>query len=143
MSAARIIGLGQPYAGDDGVGAAVIEHLRGRCHLELHTAHSPTELIDLLVHEAPVVVIDALVGRDPGEVQEVELAEVAGSSGFSSHGLGLREAVDLARVILPVTSQLHVVAVTISPPARHQRGLSPAVAAAVPHAAALALALCG
>jgi hydrogenase maturation protease len=147
MSAPRIIGVGQPHAGDDGVGVAVVEYLRKRnsLGLELHQARAPTELIELLAHDRQVVIVDALLGVAPGSVRELDAGAIAANPCLLSlHGLGLSEAVELARTLSPerFTPRLHLVGVTIARPKRYQRQLSLEVALAVPRAAALALALC-
>jgi hydrogenase maturation protease len=150
MSAARIIGLGQALAGDDGVGLAVIAHLRQRSDLgdvELCEASDPSELVALLAHDRLVVIVDALLGTPAGTTREIGIAEIdaAGPSTLSSHGMGLSQAIELARTLAPdrFAPRLHIVAVTIARPRPGERRLSPAVAAAVPHAAAIAVTLAG
>jgi hydrogenase maturation protease len=56
---------------------------------------------------------------------------------LSSHGMGMREVIGLARTLAPdrVSPSIHVVAVTIARPERFGHGLSPAVAEAVGRAA--------
>jgi hydrogenase maturation protease len=96
----------------------------------------------------PVVLIDALVdGGEPGRV--LQLAPKPGwrSAGLllSSHGVGVCDAVELAKTLEPDTAarNIDIVAVTIRRPSRYRDALSPAVAAAIDKAAALALRLAG
>ncbi|WP_224246307.1 hydrogenase maturation protease [Hyalangium gracile] len=138
----RVIGLGQAAAGDDQVGLAVIEHLRERGApdgVELLTAAEPSALLPLLETPAPVVLVDAVLAAPPGEVLvlEPEELEQRGLSTMSTHGLGVAQAVALARVLSPaaVSPSIRIIGVSISPPGRFQQGLSPDVAAAVPRAA--------
>lgn len=138
----RVIGLGQAAAGDDQVGLAVIEHLRSRGapeHLELLCAPEPSALLPLLETPAPVVLVDAVLAAPAGEVLVLEPDELEqrGLSTMSTHGLGVAQAVALARLLSPsvVSPSIRVVGVSISRPERFRRGLSPEVAAAVPRAA--------
>lgn len=139
---ARVIGLGQAAAGDDQVGLAVIEHLRGTGAseaVELLAAAEPSALLPLLETAAPVVLVDAVLAAPAGEVLMLapEELEQRGLSTMSTHGLGVAQAVALARLLSPaaVSPSIHIVAVSICRPERFQQGLSPEVAAAVPRAA--------
>jgi hydrogenase maturation protease len=147
---ARVIGLGQAAAGDDGAGLAVLEWLRERGvpdGVELVRASEDSALVDLLTTPVPVVVVDAVLGDPAGEVFELTPEEVASRDlhPVSTHGMGVARAVELARVLAPesVSPSIQIVAVTIVPPRRYAQRLSPAVAAAVPRAAARVLALVG
>jgi hydrogenase maturation protease len=72
---------------------------------------------------------------------EPEALEQRGLSTMSTHGLGVAQAVALARLLSPaaVSPSIHLIGVSISRPERFRQGLSPEVAAAVPLAAELAL----
>ena len=147
---ARVIALGQAAAGDDGVGVAVLEALRARgvpAGVELARAPEDVALISLLETRAPVVLVDAVLARPAGEVLELGLADLErhGARAISTHGIGVPEAVELARTLAPggVTSSIRVVAVTIERPTRYEQRLSPAVAAALPRAVERVLALVG
>lgn len=139
---ARVIGLGQAAAGDDQVGLAVIEHLRGAGvseGVELLAAAEPSALLPLLETAATVVLVDAVLAAPAGEVLVLapEELEQRGLSTMSTHGLGVAQAVALARLLsaAAVSPSIHVVGVSISRPERFQQGLSPEVAAAIPRAA--------
>ena len=145
---ARVIALGQAAAGDDGVGVAVLEALRARgvpAGVELARAPEDVALISLLETRAPVVLVDAVLARPAGEVLELGLADLErhAARAISTHGIGVPEAVELARTLAPgaVTSSIRVVAVTIERPTRYEQRLSPAVAAALPRAVERVLAL--
>ncbi|WP_052518269.1 hydrogenase maturation protease [Archangium violaceum] len=138
----RVIGLGQAAAGDDQVGIAVIEHLRALGapeRLELLLAPEPSALLPLLETPAPVVLVDAVLAAPAGEVLVLEPDELEqrGLSTMSTHGLGVAQAVALARLLSPsgVSPSIRIVGVSISRPERFRQGLSPEVAAAVPRAA--------
>jgi hydrogenase maturation protease len=150
MMRARVIALGQAAAGDDGVGLAVLERLRERGTpegVELVRAPDDSALVTLLETPAAVVMLDAILGTPPGEVLELSPAELAHRTAraLSTHGMGVPEAVALARVLAPdaVSPSIRVVAVTIEKPAHYAPQLSAAVAAAVPRAVERVLALVG
>jgi hydrogenase maturation protease len=138
-------------AGDDGVGVAVARRVREfeqRADIEVIELTDPSALVPLLTDGAsPVVLIDALVdGGEPGRV--IHLAadrDAPGARLLSSHGVGVRDAVEIARSLEPehVAERIEIVAVTIARPSRYCDALSPAVAAALDRAAALALELAG
>jgi hydrogenase maturation protease len=146
---ALVIGLGQPAAGDDGVGIAVLERLHADGvppGVELRRAVEPTALVELLTVDVPVVLVDAVASGTPGEVLELGPDELAGrgAAPYSTHGLDVEGAIALARALEPrLTPSLRIVAVGITRPPRPAPGLSPAIAAAVPRAAARVRALVG
>jgi hydrogenase maturation protease len=141
----RVIGLGQPAAGDDGAGPAVIAHLRatgGVAGAELHDAAEASALVPLLQGARRAIVVDAVVAA--GRIGEVRLlspdALAAGAMRpVSSHGIGAVVAIDLARMLDAETTPegVEIVAIVIAPPREVGADLSPEVRAAVPEAAAL------
>lgn len=147
----RVIGVGQPIAGDDGVGIVVLDRLRETPlppKTELYQIAEATTLIPLLETPEPVIVIDALVGgKKPGMIVELEPERFmpAGLAPLSTHGIGVIEAIELARTLSPtgVTPWIRIVGVTIEAPILSCPRLSPAIADAVPGAVAAVLALLG
>lgn len=138
----RVIGLGQRAAGDDGAGIAVIAALRRSCvpaGVECMVAAGPSALVPLLWMAGRVIVVDAVVAHPAGEVMELDVDDVRAGAplGVSSHGLGVRQAIELARIAEPdlTSPDIRLVGVTIARPARHAEALMPAVAAAVDRAA--------
>lgn len=137
----RVLGIGQPAAGDDGVGLVVLEKLR-RQHLpdaiELGTVAEPSGLLSLLEAADHVVLVDAVLGGTPGEVLQLDAASLAGANvvPLSTHGVGVAQALALARVLAPgsMPDRIDIVGICIEPPTVGQIGLSDAVAAAVPRA---------
>jgi hydrogenase maturation protease len=148
---ARIIGIGQPMAGDDGVGIAVARRVCEICErsdVQVMELAEPSALVPLLADGAnPVVLIDAIVGSGkPGRV--LHFAPLLGrrcARLLSSHGVGVRDAVELAKTLEPdaVAENINIVAVTIQRPSHYGDVLSPAVAAVIEQAAAFALWLVG
>ncbi|MDN3027840.1 hydrogenase maturation protease [Streptomyces sp. S.PB5] len=133
-----VIGVGNEFRRDDGVGWAVLDRLRERPlppEAELATCDGdPGRLIGLWAGARLAVVVDAAHAHPgtPGRVHRLELdAGLLGrSSATSSHGLGLGEAVELARVLDLLPDHLVVYAVEGADSALGT-GLSPAVADAV------------
>jgi len=146
---ARVIGLGQEAAGDDGVGLAVLAALRERRlppGVELSRAAEESALIALLETDAPVILVDAVAAGRPGEVVELLPGDLAASTGgrLSTHGIGVLPAIELARLLGDrFTPSIRIVAVAVARPTGYGRQLSPAVAAAVPRAVDCVLGLLG
>ncbi|MFK0156128.1 hydrogenase maturation protease [Streptomyces sp. NPDC090493] len=138
-----VVGVGNEFRRDDGVGWAVVARLRERTGERslppgtvLATSDGdPGRLIALWEGVALAVVVDAAHAHPgtPGRVHRLELdsGSVAPPSATSSHGLGLGEAVELARVLGLLPERLVVFAVE-GADGSFGTGLSPAVAAAVP-----------
>ena len=137
-----VIGVGNEFRRDDGVGWAVVEQLRKRAEAGPHPSDTvwatcdgdPGRLIALWESAALAVVVDAAHAHPgtPGRVHRLELdaQRLDGPRTTSSHGLGLGEAVELARVLGLLPDHLVVYAVE-GADGSFGTGLSPAVAAAV------------
>jgi hydrogenase maturation protease len=146
----RVIGLGQRAAGDDGAGIAVIEALRRTGvpeDVECAVVAGPSALVALLWTPGRVIVVDAVVVPVAGEVIDIDVDRIDPGApiGVSSHGLGVRQAIALARLAEPelTSPDIHVVGVSIARPSRYVEGLSPIVAVAVERAAQRILELVG
>ena len=147
--AARVIGIGRDVAGDDGVGPAVLRAL-GTLEVppgvELHVASDPTGIIPLLETRGLVILVDAILGAEPGCVLDLDPEELEqqGVAPVSTHGVGVMQALALARALSPGTLSpaIRIVGIGIAPPqADFRLTLSPPVAAAVPLAAQAVLQL--
>jgi hydrogenase maturation protease len=143
----RVIACGQPAAGDDGVGFVVLGALEREnlpAEVELCRARDTVALLPLLERAERILIVDAALGPEPGEMRVLDPCQVDASapSGVSSHGIGVRQAVELARALNPaeVAPEIAILAVGIARPTEYALGLSPRVARAVPSAVALALA---
>lgn len=141
---ARVVGLGQPFAGDDGVGFAVVEHLRAGGLPEGVVADvvaEPSALVGELGEVERLVVVDAVVGAGaPGTVVVLELDDLGDEvRPVSTHGMSLGQAVAIARILCAERDapRVHVVGVAIDVVAT-ERGavLSAPIRAAIPRAAA-------
>ncbi len=101
-----VIGVGNPDRGDDGAGRMVARWLRGRLPADVRIEESlggASDLIELLGEADHAVLVDAMVSAAPiGTIRRLDCAAgelVPGSGGTSSHGLGVAQAVGLARVL--------------------------------------------
>lgn len=142
MTVARVIGLGQRAAGDDGVGLVVLDRLRELASLDLDLVEiaEPCALIPLLTSPVPVVIIDAVVTDlgVPGDVLELDSNSLSHHvRSVSTHGVGLARALALARLLAEpdhIAPAVRVVGVTITASTDPAAGLSTVVEAAVPRA---------
>ncbi|MFF5497411.1 hydrogenase maturation protease [Streptomyces aquilus] len=133
-----VIGVGNEFRRDDGVGWTVVARLRERPlppDTDLATCDGdPGRLIGLWEGARLAVVVDAAHAHPgtPGRVHRLELdaGRLDRPPTTSSHGLGLGEAVELARVLGLLPEQLVVYAVE-GADSTLGTGLSPAVADAV------------
>jgi hydrogenase maturation protease len=133
-----VVGVGNEFRRDDGVGWAVAARLRERA-LPPDTVVAtcdgdPGRLMGLWEGAALAVVVDAAHAHPgtPGRVHRLELASghLAPPSAGSTHGLGLGEAVELAGVLGLLPERLVVYAVEGADD-DFGTGLTPAVEAAV------------
>jgi len=125
-----VIGVGNPYRRDDGVGPAVADLLRG-CGIEVaHSLGETTELIELWQDRDLAILVDAIRAQPahPGRVHHIVVPGPYPSAA-SSHGLGLGEAIELARALDRLPGRLVLYAVEVAD-VGHGQGLSPPVAAA-------------
>ncbi|WP_405905347.1 MULTISPECIES: hydrogenase maturation protease [unclassified Streptomyces] len=137
-----VVGVGNEFRRDDGVGWAVVARLRERSGdrplppgTELATCDGdPGRLIGLWECAALAVVVDAAHAHpaSPGRIHRLELdaGRLDRPPTTSSHGLGLGEAVELARVLGRLPTRLVVYAVE-GAESSLGTGLSSAVAAVV------------
>lgn len=146
---ATIIGIGQDAAGNDGAGLATARYLRAMAlpeGVEVIEQAEPSALLDYLTGpSARVIVIDALLGAGrAGRVVEIDPSQIASARLVSTHGIGLAEAIAMGQELGPPerkAARLSILAITIGRRAGRGIGLSPAVAAAIPIAAARAIAI--
>lgn len=139
-----VIGIGNPYRCDDGVGPAIVDQLTRLSlpNVEVVTADGePTQLLDAWTGTDLAVVIDAVLcaPAEPGRIHRTDLHGISTlPAATSSHGLGVPEAVLLGAALDRLPARLVVYAVEA---ARLDFGtdLSPPVAAAVPEVVAAVL----
>jgi hydrogenase maturation protease len=140
--AVRVIGCGNPDAGDDAAGLLAVRAARARLEdvrgVEVVEAGPGFALLELLDGAHSAIVVDAVRSgrgvRTPGSlirltIRDGERLPVAGST-LSSHGLALGDIVALAAE-LGMTSHVVILGVE-SKDVRAGRPLSPPVARALP-----------
>ncbi|MCR9074157.1 MAG: hydrogenase maturation protease [Alphaproteobacteria bacterium] len=133
----RVIGIGNPDRGDDGAGRAVAQRLLGALpsHVDVieHSGEA-TSLLDCLESASAAWLVDACSSAAPaGTVHRFDVAAAPlpqDAFTLSSHGFGLAEAIELARVLDRLPSRCVVYAVEGSA-FETGRSISPPVAAAV------------
>ncbi|MFH7340476.1 hydrogenase maturation protease [Streptomyces sp. KHY 26] len=115
-----VVGVGNPLRGDDGVGPAAVEALRGRVPDGTVLAVSdgePARVLELWRGADTVVVAEALRARParPGRVHTLTAAEAASRAkgAASTHAFGLGECLALAEALdrLPPRLVVHAVEV--------------------------------
>jgi hydrogenase maturation protease len=144
----RIIGIGQDAAGDDGAGIAAARYLRTLNvpdGIEVIDQADPSGIIPYLTDGADLtVLLDAVIDAGPsGRVIAIDPSKLEGGRLLSTHGIGVLEAIGIARAIgdSAKAPRIAIIGITIDRPTRHGAGLSDRVAAAVPIAARQALEL--
>lgn len=145
MSTALVLGVGNRFGGDDGVGPAVADRFRHQCPVVpvIETDGEPARLVEAWDNAEVVVLVDAVrSGATPGTRHRLVLdanhgPEALGglSAPTSSHGAGVTEAWALGRALGRTPDRLVVLGVEgacFEP----GHGLTAAVAQAVPATAA-------
>ncbi len=99
-----VIGVGNAYRGDDGVGLSVVRHLRERNAADIEIMEATgdcTSLLESWKDAEVVILVDALQsGARPGSICRFCLNTDPFPTGFSrpsTHALGIAEAIELAR----------------------------------------------
>lgn len=133
---AVVIGIGNDFRRDDGVGLAVARRIDERRLPGVRVVTGigePTELLDAWSRAPRAVVIDAALGADgePGRVRRWAAPELPAGPVVSSHALGLAQGYALARALGRAPAELTVFTVDIVDTGQGP-GLSSPVAAAIP-----------
>lgn len=130
-----VIGIGNAFARDEGIGLRVAEAFLGKPGLTVRShGGEGAELMQLWQgHDAAVVVIACSSGREPGTVQCFDV----GADGLppayvdfvANHTVGLPEAIELSKTLNSLPARFVIVAVEGEDYGQGV-GLSPAVEAA-------------
>lgn len=139
-SGCLVLGLGNPFLGDDSVGQRVAENLKG-CLTGLPgltvraTSFSGIRLLDQLVGYDRLILIDSITtgSRPPGSLHILGLSDVAGGGHpVSVHHFSIAQLLKWAkRCGLQVPREVTIYAIEIEPPCEVEEGLSPALEAAL------------
>jgi hydrogenase maturation protease len=131
-----VIGVGNTYRRDDGIGPEILARLAGLAADSVRLVLSdgePARMIEAWTGASLAVVVDAVQADPPvpGRLHRIVLdrADAPPARPVSSHGLGLGEAIGLARALDRMPDRLVIHAVEAAD-CGHGIGLTPAVAAA-------------
>jgi hydrogenase maturation protease len=140
-----VVGIGNRFRRDDGVGLLVLDAVRSRlptCVTAFESNGDAVALVSTWEGADLAVLIDAVVsGAKPGTIYRFDGAHRLPARFFraaSSHVLGLADALELARALDRVPPRVLVVGIEAADVAMGD-GLSAAVAAALPRAADLVI----
>lgn len=129
-----VVGLGQPSAGDDAVGCVVAQRLLQDPPpgWDVHVLRDAAPLVDWL-DGRDVVLVDAVAGESPGSLHWLAPEQLASMRAWSTHGLGVAQAIGLAQAIHgeQAIGGLKVLGVGIEVPRSPCIGLSSQVEAAI------------
>lgn len=114
-SSTLIIGVGNPYRGDDGAGIAVARDLRERIPAGIRVIEASGEgaaLLEAWKGAAAVILVDAVhSGARPGTIHRLDAREAPIPGRFfhySTHAFSVAEAVELARALKQLPPRLLV-----------------------------------
>lgn len=150
----RVVGLGNPYAGDDSVGLEIVNRLRARrdCECELLVLpQAGVELVEALGNVEAVLFVDAVSSGSPaGTLHLVPLpsgeVEPRVLLSLSSHGWGLAETLELMEALgrpIPRLALLGVEVGTVEPGAPRSEEVEAAIGLVVSRFSALCEFLAG
>ncbi len=131
---ARVVTLGNPHRGDDGVGPWVAERLAGRGYPSTHL-EDPTRLVDV-DEEERLVIVDAVISGAPVGavlVLDVTVDPLPTEVSASSHSISLAQGLELRRRLGAWPERVLVVGVEIEV-IHPEPGLHPEVEVAAGHA---------
>jgi hydrogenase maturation protease len=101
-----VVGIGNAFRGDDGVGLRVVEMLRDRVAPDVRVVaceEEPSRLIDAWEGASATVVVDAVVsGGDPGSIYRFDASDApipTGEFRSSTHAFSLGETIEIARAL--------------------------------------------
>lgn len=140
----RVVGIGTRF-GDDAAGLLVVQALAAGSGLpagvDALPCSRPVELIDMLDGVDGVVLVDATrSGMPPGTVHEPAAADLSAARPVSSHGLGVREALAMARALGRAPERIAIIGIEAD--STQGDGVSDPVRAALAEATARVRARC-
>jgi hydrogenase maturation protease len=133
---AVVIGVGNEFRRDDGVGPALVAALQPHDLPGVALVVSdgePTQLLDAWAGVPLAVVVDAVVCEpaQPGRIHRTGVADLPAAAVSSTHGLGIPEAVRLGEAVDRAPQRLLIYGVEAGD-VSYGAGLSDAVARALP-----------
>jgi hydrogenase maturation protease len=142
---AVVIGIGNPFRNDDGIGPAVaaqIEEQRLPGVRVVMSDGEPAGLLEAWAGAALAVVVDAIhqVPASPGSIHRLTTGQLeTGGTAASSHGLGVPDALRLGEALGRLPRRMVIFAVETADTSAGAE-LSPPVAAALPEVVAAVMA---
>ena len=130
-----LIGVGNDFAGDDAAGRLVARALEGAQRFDVAECHgAAADLVTLMEGRDPVLIVDACrSGAAVGTVHRLD-AQAGALPGWlrsvSSHGIGVAEGIELARILGSLPARVEIWAIEGADFATGA-GVTPAVSAAV------------
>ncbi len=113
-----LIGIGNPFRRDDGVGIQIAEKVRALQleGVEVHTLSGEgTALMESWLEAEQVVIVDAVRSKaTPGKIHEIDASMVRVPSEFfhySSHAFGVAEAIELSRILNQLPPRVNVIGI--------------------------------
>jgi len=138
-----ILGIGNSILRDDGIGPAIIQELKQCCarsDVSLKTTNlTGMPLLDLLIGYDVLMVADAIKsGAKPGEIQWLQVDDFKiRTHACSQHNMNILQVLELGKHLgLDVPSDIQIIAVEAYDVTNFGEDLTPAVAKAIPKAAA-------
>ena len=136
MSLTVVIGIGNGFRRDDGVGLAVAEDIAQRNLPGVRVVTDigdPATILESWAGARLAVVVDAAMGdgSDPGRIRRWTRGDEADAGLVSSHAMGLSEAYALGEALGRIPDRLVILGIDIAD-ADYGVGLTPRVAATVP-----------
>ena len=113
-----IVGVGNPYRGDDGAGWAVIDELEKMVDSKylLKSQADVGELLDIFSRWPIVYIVDACLAKAmPGSWQRIDALQESipqERAQTSTHGFSLSQTIDLAKALHQLPKQLIIYAIT-------------------------------
>lgn len=131
-----VIGIGNDFRRDDGVGITVAQRIAERNLPGVRVVSEisePAALLEVWSGAARAVVVDAATGANstPGRIRRWTGPDLETTAVVSSHALGLAQTFALAQALARMPEELVLFTVDIVD-TNHGIGLTPAVEAAVP-----------
>ena len=131
-----VIGIGNDFRRDDGVGIKVAQRIAERNLPGVRVVSGisePAALLEVWSGAARAVVVDAATGANstPGRIRRWTGPDLETTAVVSSHAMGLAQTFALGQALARMPGELVVFTVDIVD-TNHGMGLTPAVEAAVP-----------
>ena len=114
-----VIGIGNPFRGDDGAGWAVIDALEGKVHTGVKLSKlrgDIAELMDVFANHSTIYLVDACrTDTLPGSWQRIDAKSqfiLLDNTQTSTHGLSISQAIALAKILNQLPPKLIIYAIT-------------------------------